>query len=117
MVNVFPAGQREVICYSLGSSLEAVFTQHLLPCPSEKCRVLACEVMLGTPGVKNTVREGQVQKLHSEMQMGRKLGMKPLDHVLLELYQDGLISYDCCLNHARVPRTIKDKPHGGNNIV
>lgn len=112
MVNVFPAGQQEEIRYSLGTSIEAVFAQHLLPTTQGDGRVLACEVMLGTPGVKNIIREGQTQKLHTEIQMGRKLGMMPLDHVLTELYQDGRISYDCCLSHARDAKMLQDRLHG-----
>lgn len=111
IVNVFPAGQTDEVRYSLGSSLEAVFAQHLLPCASGNRRVLACEVMLGTASVKNIIREGQVQKLHTEMQMGRKLGAQSLDHVLLELHRQGLITYECCLTHARDPKTLADRLH------
>lgn len=111
IVNVFPGNQQEEVRYSLGSSLEAVFAQRLLPCPSENRRVLACEVLLGTPGVRNIIREGEIQKLHTEMQMGRKLGMQPLDTVLLELYGEGAISYDTCIGHARDPKTLKDRVH------
>jgi twitching motility protein PilT len=113
LVNVFPAGQQEEVRYSVGTSIEAIFAQHLLPCASENRRMLACEVMLGTPGVKNIIRDGQTAKLHTEMQMGRKLGMQTLDSVLLDLYQEGAITYDCCLGHARDVKTVKDRLHGG----
>jgi twitching motility protein PilT len=75
--------------------------------------VLACEVMIGTPGVKNIIREGLTQKLHTEMQMGRKLGMQTLDSVLIDHYKAGLITYDCCLEHARDMKTVKDRLHEG----
>lgn len=113
MVNVFPAGQQEEVRYSLGTSIEGVFAQHLLPCASGSSRVLACEVMIGTPGVKNIIREGQTQKLHTEMQMGRKLGMQTLDSVLIDHYKAGVITYDCCLEHARDLKTVKDRVHPG----
>ena len=112
LVNVFPAGQQEEIRYSLGTSLEAVFAQHLLPCAAVDKRVLACEIMLGTPGIRNIIREGQTAKLHTEMQMGRKLGMQTLDHVLLDLYRDGMISYDTCVGSARDLKAVKDRLHG-----
>lgn len=115
MVNVFPTGQQEEVRYSLGSSIEGVFAQHLLPGASGQERVLACEVMLGTPGVRNIIREGQVQKLHTEMQMGRKLGMQTMDQVLFEMYREGLITYDTCLSHARDGKTMKDRLHGGHD--
>ena len=115
IVNVFPAGQQEEIRFALGSSIEAVFAQRLLPCASGKDRVLACEVMLGTPGVKNIIREGQIQKLHTEMQMGRKLGMQSHDSVLLDLYREGMIAYDCCLTHARDTKTVRDRLHPEGN--
>lgn len=113
MVNVFPAGQQEEVRYSLGTSIEGVFAQHLLPCASGSGRVLACEVMIGTPGVKNIIREGQTQKLHTEMQMGRKIGMQAFDTVLIDLYKSGMITYDCCLEHARDVKTVRDRLHGG----
>lgn len=115
MVNVFPAGQQEEIRYSLGSSVEAVFAQHLLPCATGKGRVLASEVMLGTAGVKNIIRDGQVQKLHTEMQMGKKYGMQTLDQVLTDLYHEGMITYDCAVSHARDSKSMKDRLHAGSN--
>lgn len=111
MVNVFPPGQQEEIRYSLGTSIEAVFAQHLLPTTTGSGRILACEVMLGTPGVKNIIREGQIQKLHTEMQMGTKLGMQTLDRVLMDLYHQGLITYDCCITQARDPKNLQDRLH------
>ncbi len=113
LVNVFPPGQQEEVRYSLGTSLEAVFAQHLLPCATENRRILASEVMLGTPGVRNIIREGQTARLHTEMQMGRKLGMQTLDSVLMDLYREGLITYDVCIGHARDLKAMKDKLHGG----
>lgn len=113
LVNVFPAGQQEEIRYSLGTSIEAVFAQHLLPCAAENGRILASEVMLGTPGIKNIIREGQTVKLHTEMQMGRKLGMQTLDSVLAELYRGGLITYDTALGTARDPKWLRERLHPG----
>ncbi len=117
IVNVFPAGQRQEVRYSLGSSIEAIFSQQLLPVVGEDRRILACEVMLGTPGVKNIIREGHTQKLQTEMQTGRKVGMQTLDAELVRLYQEGLISYDCCLTHARDLASVKDRLDGRRDMT
>ncbi len=107
MVSAFPDGQQPEIRYMLANTLQAVIAQQLLPAASGGRRVLCCEVLIGTLGVRNSIRENNIHKLISDMQAGRKVGMITMDHALLDLYQKGDISYDTAMTMARNPETIK----------
>ncbi len=91
----------------LANSLQAVISQKLLPRADGKGRVVACEVCIATHAVRNKIREHQVHQIYSEMQAGRKYQMQTMDHALLTLYQQGLITYDVALSNAREPDTLR----------
>ena len=99
--SVFPSGQQNAIIVQLANSLQAIIAQKLLPRADGAGRVLACEVCIATPAVRNVIREQRVHQLYSEMQTGRKMQMQTMDNVLLELYQRGEITYDVALSNAR----------------
>jgi twitching motility protein PilT len=99
--SVFPAEQQNAIVVQLANSLQAIVSQKLLPRADGKGRVLACEVCIATPAVRNHIREGQVHQLYSEMQTGKKYQMQTMDSSLVALYQKGEISYDTALSNAR----------------
>ncbi|GMU84082.1 MAG: twitching motility protein PilT [Planctomycetota bacterium] len=107
MVSAFPEGQQNEIRFMLANTLQAVVAQQLLPRASGGRRVLCCEVLVGTAGVRHNIRENSIHKLYSEMQAGRKFGMVTMDHSLLDHYQRGDISYDTACAMARDPGTIK----------
>ncbi|HLJ10317.1 MAG TPA: PilT/PilU family type 4a pilus ATPase [Planctomycetaceae bacterium] len=107
--SVFPAEQQNAIVVQLANSLQAIIAQKLLPRADGKGRVLAAEVCVATPAVRNHIREGQVHQLYSEMQTGKKHQMQTIDHSLLSLYQRGEITYDTALSHARVPDHIRQR--------
>ena len=96
----------------LSNSLQAIVAQKLLPKADGKGRVMACEVCIATPAVRNHIREQQPHKLYSELQTGQKLQMRTMDQALLELYQRGEISYDTTVSAAREPSTIRHKVDG-----
>ena len=91
----------------LANTLQAVIAQQLLPCSQGGRRVLCCEVLVGTMGVRHHIRDNTIHKLYTEMQAGRKHGMITMDHALLDLYQRGEITYDTAMTMARDPETIK----------
>jgi twitching motility protein PilT len=99
--SVFPPGQQNAIIVQLANSMQAILAQKLLPRADGNGRVLACEVCIATPAIRNVIREQRVHQLYSEMQTGRKLQMQTMDSVLLELYQRGEITYDMALSNAR----------------
>jgi twitching motility protein PilT len=109
IVSAFPEGQQSEVRYMLSNTLQAVIAQQLLPHAQGGRRVLCCEILIGTQGVRHTIRENQSHKLYTELQAGRKYGMVTMDRALLELYQKGEITYDAALTMAREPETIKER--------
>jgi twitching motility protein PilT len=107
--SVFPTAQQNAITVQLANSLQAILAQKLLPRADGKGRVLACEVCVATPAVRNLIRERRPHQLYSEMQTGRKMNMQTMDSVLLDLYQRGEITYDVALSNAREPDAIRKR--------
>ena len=107
--SVFPANQQNSIVIQLASTLQAALAQKLLPRADGKSRVLACEVLISTPAIRNHIRERKEHVLYSEMQTGRKLQMRSMDMSLLELYQKGDITYDTALSNSREPGFIRHR--------
>jgi twitching motility protein PilT len=109
IVSAFPEGQQSEVRYMLSNTLQAVLAQQLLPHAQGGRRVLCCEILVGTQGVRHTIRDNAAHKLYTELQAGRKFGMVTMDRALLELYQKGEITYDTALSMAREPETIKER--------
>ena len=107
VISAFPEGQQAEVRYMLANTLQAVIAQQLLPYSQGGRRVLCCEVLVGTMGVRHHIRDNTIHKLYTEMQAGRKHGMITMDHALLDLYQRGEITYDTAMTMARDPETIK----------
>jgi twitching motility protein PilT len=107
--SVFPAAQQNSIVVQLANSLQAIISQKLLPRADGKGRVMASEVCIATPAVRNHIREGQVHQLHNEMQTGKKYQMQTMDSSLVALYQRGEISYDTALSNARDAAFIRSR--------
>ena len=109
IVSAFPEGQQAEVRFMLANTLQAIIAQQLLLDAHGSRRILCCEVMVGTQGVRHHIRENSMHKLYTELQAGRKHGMITMDHALLELYQKGEITYDTAITAAREPATIKDR--------
>ena len=87
LVDVFPAEEKEMVRSMLSESLHAVISQVLCKRKDGIGRVAAYEVMVGTPAVRNLIREGKVSQLHSVIQTGRAMGMQTLEQSLAALAQ------------------------------
>jgi len=109
IVSAFPEGQQAEVRFMLANTLQVVIAQQLHLDAHGNARVLCCEVLVGTHGVRHHIRENTIHKLYTEIQAGRKHGMITMDHALLELYQRGEITYDTALTAARDPETIKKR--------
>lgn len=90
IIDVFPANDKEMIRAMLSVSLEAVIAQTLLKRKGGG-RVAAHEIMLGTPAIRNLIREGKVPQISSMMQMGSKLGMCTMKDTIYKLLDEGTI--------------------------
>ncbi|XHR30309.1 MAG: type IV pilus twitching motility protein PilT [Chthoniobacteraceae bacterium] len=94
VLDVFPTDQREQIRVMVSESLRGVVSQQLIPRMDGKGRVLALEILVNTPAVAATIREGKTFMLPGTMQTGRKLGMQLMDDSLMAYYDKGLISQE-----------------------
>ncbi|MCF6322802.1 MAG: type IV pilus twitching motility protein PilT [Gammaproteobacteria bacterium] len=91
VIDVFPAAEKEMIRSMLSESLKAVISQTLLKKVGGG-RIAAHEIMIGTPAIRNLIRENKIPQMYSAIQTGHGLGMQTLDQNLQELIQKGLIT-------------------------
>lgn len=91
IIDVFPAAEKDMIRAMLSESLQAVISQTLLKRVGGG-RVAAHEIMVGTPAIKNLIREAKVAQMYSAIQTGRKDGMQTLDQCLSDLVQQHVIT-------------------------
>jgi twitching motility protein PilT len=85
IIDVFPAHQQQQVRVQLAASLQGIVTQQLLQTPDGQGRVLAAEVLVATPAVRNLIREGKIYQIYSLMQTGAKFGMLTMDQHLAQL--------------------------------
>ncbi len=93
IIDVFPSGDKEMVRAMLSISLEAVITQSLLK-NKDGGRIAAHEIMLGTPAVRNLIREARISQLYSLIQMGGKLGMITMKDCIYNLLNQDIITED-----------------------
>ena len=92
IVDVFPADQQPQIRQQLAMSLSCIVYQQLLMKKNGAGRALACEVLIANDAVRNHIRKGALHHLHSEMTLGRKLGMITLEDSLAKLVRSGIVT-------------------------
>jgi twitching motility protein PilT len=92
MIDVFPAHQQQQVRTQLATTIQGIVTQQLLPRASGPGRVVACEILVATPAVRNLVREGKSHQIYNAMQAGAKFGMQSMDQTLADLVKGGLIT-------------------------
>jgi twitching motility protein PilT len=107
--SAFPEGQQSEVRFMLANALQGVISQQLMPRAGGEGRALACEILIGTSGVRKQVRDNEGHRLYSEMQAGGKFDMTTMDRSLLQLYQRGDISYDTAVSLARYPEQISKR--------
>ncbi|MDP3732651.1 MAG: type IV pilus twitching motility protein PilT [Candidatus Omnitrophota bacterium] len=107
IIDVFPPHQQQQVRLQLANCLQGVVSQLLLPMASGIGRVLATEIMLGTSGIRNLIREQEVEQIPTLMQTGSQYGMRTMDKSLKELYQKGMISLDVALSRVKNPEEFK----------
>jgi twitching motility protein PilT len=91
VIDVFPAAEKDMVRAMLSESLKAVISQTLLK-KIGGGRVAAHEIMLGTPAIRNLIREGKVAQMYSSIQTSQGMGMQTLDQCLRDLLSRGLIA-------------------------
>ncbi|MGB5260342.1 MAG: type IV pilus twitching motility protein PilT [Gammaproteobacteria bacterium] len=103
VIDVFPAAEKTMVRSMLSESLRAVIAQTLLKKVGGG-RIAAWEIMIGTPAIRNLIREDKVAQMYSAIQTGNAVGMTTLDQYLTDILQKGLITRQ----DARAKAAIKE---------
>jgi twitching motility protein PilT len=107
IIDVFPPYQQQQVRIQLASVLQGVISQQLLRTYEGNSRIVAVEVLIATPAVRNIIREGKTHQLLSVMQAGARYGMQTMDQAITTLLKKGLISRDVALLRASSPAEIE----------
>jgi len=105
IVDVFPAAEKSMVRSMLSESLMAVISQTLLK-KNGGGRVAAHEIMIGTPAIRNLIREDKVAQMYSAIQTGAQHGMQTLDQCLQNLVQRGAIAREVARDKAKQPENF-----------
>ncbi|HET7923095.1 MAG TPA: type IV pilus twitching motility protein PilT [Gammaproteobacteria bacterium] len=105
IVDVFPAAEKDMVRAMLSESLRAVISQSLLKKVGGG-RIAAHEIMIGTPAIRNLIREGKIAQMYSAIQTGQATGMQTLDQNLQDMLRKGLITKDDARNKAANKETF-----------
>jgi twitching motility protein PilT len=101
IIDVFPPHQQQQVKLQLANCLQGVVSQLLLPRLDGRGLILATEIMIATPGIRNLIREQQIEQIPTLMQTGSQYGMKTMDKSLKELFNQGLISLDTAMSKVK----------------
>ncbi|MCC2954015.1 type IV pilus twitching motility protein PilT [Massilia sp. IC2-477] len=106
IVDVFPAEEKEMVRAMLSESLQAVISQTLLKTRDGSGRVAAHEIMIGTPAIRNLIREAKIAQMYSSIQTGSNVGMQTLDQNLTDLVRRNVISSAAARAAAKIPENF-----------
>ncbi len=102
VIDVFPAQEKSMVRSMLSESLQSVISQTLMKRASGG-RVAAHEIMIGTPAIRNLIREDKVAQMYSAIQTGAALGMITLDQTLQDLVEKRTITREVAREKAKIP--------------
>lgn len=105
IVDVFPAAEKAMVRSMLSESLKAVISQTLMK-KIGGGRVAAHEIMIGTPAIRNLIREDKVAQMYSAIQTGQNVGMQTLDQNLKELLGQGVVAKEEAKRKAAQPDSL-----------
>jgi twitching motility protein PilT len=103
IIDVFPGDEKEMVRAMLSESLQAVISQSLLKTKDGNGRVAAHEIMIGTPAIRNLIREAKIAQMYSAIQTGSNVGMQTLDQNLTDLVRRNVISNGAARSAAKTP--------------
>jgi twitching motility protein PilT len=118
IIDVFPAHQQGQIRTQLSLVLEGIVCQTLLRKARGAGRIVALEILVPTPAIRNLIREDKVHQIYSAMQTGQeKLGMQTLNQNLATLYLAGQITMDAALNASSLKDELTEMIGRGTGVV
>jgi twitching motility protein PilT len=106
VIDVFPAEEKEMVRAMLSESLVAVISQTLCKLKDGSGRVAAHEIMVGTPAIRNLIRENKVAQMYSAIQTGNSFGLQTLDQCLADLVRRNIISPAEAGSKAKIPENF-----------
>ncbi|MBI4611520.1 MAG: type IV pilus twitching motility protein PilT [Candidatus Rokubacteria bacterium] len=106
IIDVFPPHQQAQVRAQLSLVLEGVLSQTLLPRADGRGRVLALEIMVMTPAIRNLIREEKIHQIYSAIQAGAKYGMQTMNQALVQLVQKGLITREEAMSRTTMPEEL-----------
>src|SRR3990172_9721686 len=107
IIDVFPPHQQQQTRVQLSTTLQGVITQQLVPTVDGQGRVVAAEVMVATPGIRNLIREGKVHQIYSAMQAGGRYGMQTMDMSLASHVKAGRITQQMAFERCHDPEELQ----------
>ena len=109
ILDVFPPYQQPQVRAQLSFVLQGILSQQLIPKASGQGRVLACEVLVPNPAIRNLIREDKVHQLYSQMQVGQaKFGMQTMNQALYNIFSKKIISLDEALGRSSNVDELRD---------
>jgi len=118
IIDIFPSNQQPQVRAQLSLVLHGVVSQQLIPRMDGRGRVLAVEVMIPNPAIRNLIREEKIHQIYSQLQVGQlKFGMQTMSQSLVDLYQRRLISYDEAMGHATEPTEVRTMLGPGPSLM
>lgn len=108
IIDVFPPHQQQQVRMQLSNTLEGVLSQVLLRSTDGRSRIMAMEIMLGIPAIRNLIREGKTHQMATIIQGGGSLGMQTLDQHLRTLLQGGKVTFEEAIGKAQNPRELAE---------
>jgi twitching motility protein PilT len=107
IIDVFPGEQQHQVRMQLSVALQGIVTQQLLPTADGSARIVACEVLVPTPAVRNLIREGKTHQIYSALQTSGAVGMQTMDSHLAQLVRMGKITRSLAEQRASVPEELR----------
>lgn len=107
IIDVFPPHQQDQVRTQLSFSMEAVFSQKLLPLAQGRGRAMAMEVMLATAGIRALIREGKGHQIYSHIQTGGRMGMTTMAQSLASLVNSGRVRKEAAEHAVSDPSELK----------
>ncbi len=108
IIEMFPHQNHDYARNLLADCIEGIISQRLIKRKDGNGRVLAVEVLIPTPAIRTLIKEGRVNQIYPIMQTARS-GMRTMNQSVIELYNEGLISYEDAVNNSPVPEEISAK--------
>ena len=108
IIDVFPPYQQQQVKIQLAGTLQGIISQQLLPRIDRVGRILATEVLIATPAIRNLVREQETEQILTHIQTGFQFGMHTMDKSLKMLFQKGVIKESTFRTYVRNPEDIRD---------